>query len=95
MCALGLLAVFCVLSIFFFPAQQGPYPAIHGPVTALRAMVLALRLFCVLALLVLHPWLGRLLSLAMQGRQFRKAESLARPDVPARGAPVLPAVIRC
>jgi hypothetical protein len=36
MAALVLLAALCVLSIFFFPVQQGPYAATHGPVTELR-----------------------------------------------------------
>jgi len=35
--ALALIAVFCVLSIFFFPAISGPYSVVHGPVTALLA----------------------------------------------------------
>jgi len=35
--ALALIAVICVLSIFFFPAMQGPYSVVHGPVTALLA----------------------------------------------------------
>ena len=35
--ALALIAVFCVLSIFFFPAIRGPYSVVHGPVTALLA----------------------------------------------------------
>jgi hypothetical protein len=34
---IGILAVLCVLGIFFFPAMQGPYPAVHGPVTGLLA----------------------------------------------------------
>jgi hypothetical protein len=37
-CALAVLAVMCVLAIFFFPAGQGPYPAVHGPVTALLSI---------------------------------------------------------
>ena len=36
--ALAVLAVFCVLAIFFFPAAQGPYPVVHGPVTALLSI---------------------------------------------------------
>ncbi len=32
---LAVLAVFCVLAVFFFHAIQGPYSAVHGPVTAL------------------------------------------------------------
>lgn len=35
--ALALIAVICVLSIFFFPAMRGPYSVVHGPVTALLA----------------------------------------------------------
>lgn len=37
-CALAVLAVMCVLGIFFFPAVQGPYPVVHGPVTALLSI---------------------------------------------------------
>ncbi len=29
----ALLAVVCVVAVFFFPAVQGPYSAVHGPVT--------------------------------------------------------------
>ena len=36
-CALAVLAVVCVLTVFFFPAVQGPYSAVHGPVTVMRA----------------------------------------------------------
>jgi len=28
----------CVLSIFLFPAMQGPYSAVHGPASALLAV---------------------------------------------------------
>jgi len=40
---LAVLVVFCVLTIFLFPAVQGPYPAVHGPVTALQAVRAAAR----------------------------------------------------
>ncbi|MGA2356325.1 MAG: hypothetical protein ABSG02_17660 [Terriglobales bacterium] len=36
--AFATLAVICVLSIFLFPAMQGPYSAVHGPASALLAM---------------------------------------------------------
>lgn len=36
--ALSILAVFCVLMIFFCPAMQGPYCVVHGPVTALLSV---------------------------------------------------------
>jgi len=43
-CALAVLAAFCVLVVFLFPALQGPYPAVHGPVTALLSLRAAARL---------------------------------------------------
>lgn len=43
-CELAVVAVFCVLTIFLFPAMQGPYSAVNGPVTALQAARAALRL---------------------------------------------------
>jgi hypothetical protein len=43
-CGLALLAVFCVLGIFFFPVMNGPYSAVHGPVTALLSIRAAARL---------------------------------------------------
>ena len=43
-CALAVLAAFCVLVVFFFPALQGPYPAVHGPVTALLSLRAVARL---------------------------------------------------
>jgi hypothetical protein len=36
--ALAIVAVLCVLTIFFFPAMRGPYCAVHGPVTALLSI---------------------------------------------------------
>src|SRR5271165_4248441 len=36
-CELAVLAVLCVLTIFFFPGVQGPYSVVHGPATALLA----------------------------------------------------------
>ena len=41
---LALLAVLCVVVVFFFPAMQGPYSAVNGPVTALRSAQAAARL---------------------------------------------------
>ncbi len=45
-CALAVLAVVCVLGIFFFPVMNGPgpYSAVHGPVTALLSVRAAVRL---------------------------------------------------
>jgi hypothetical protein len=43
-CELAMVAVFCVLMIFLFPAMQGPYSVVNGPVTALQAARAALRL---------------------------------------------------
>jgi len=36
--ALAVIAVLCVLTVFFFHAIQGPYSVVHGPVTALLSV---------------------------------------------------------
>jgi len=36
-CELAVLVVLGVLTIFLFPAMQGPYSVVHGPATALQA----------------------------------------------------------
>jgi len=41
---MAFLALLCTLSIFLFPAVQGPYSAVHGPVTTLQSIRLAARL---------------------------------------------------
>ena len=43
-CGMAVLAVLCVLGIFFFPVVDGPYSAVHGPVTALLSIRAAARL---------------------------------------------------
>ena len=43
-CELVALAVLGVLTIFLFPAIQGPYSVVHGPATALQAFRAAARL---------------------------------------------------
>ena len=48
-CELAVLAVLCVLTIFFFPAMQGPYSVVHGPATALLAARAAARARTVIA----------------------------------------------
>jgi len=37
-CALAIVAVLCVLAVFFFPGSVGPYSAVNGPVTALLSL---------------------------------------------------------
>lgn len=51
MAALVVLATVCVLSIFFFPAHQGPYTVTHGPVTEVRGLLPPVSLFLALVLL--------------------------------------------
>lgn len=36
--AMAVIAVLCVLTVFFCHAVQGPYSVVHGPVTALLSM---------------------------------------------------------
>jgi|SRR5215469_2045636 len=60
-CGLALLAVFCVLGIFFFPVVDGPYSAVHGPVTALLSIRAAARLRMTIVrarITALRGWFG-------------------------------------
>ena len=43
-CELAVVAVLCVLTIFLFPAMQGPYSVVNGPGTALQAIRAAARM---------------------------------------------------
>jgi hypothetical protein len=43
-CELSVMAVLCILTIFLFPAMQGPYSVVHGPASALLAARYAARL---------------------------------------------------
>ena len=54
--ALAVVAVLCVLTIFFFPAMQGPYCVVHGPVTAL----LSIRASAALRMRMVRPGLTAL-----------------------------------
>jgi hypothetical protein len=38
------LIIGCILSIFFFPANFGPFAAVHGPICAARTLEQAARL---------------------------------------------------
>lgn len=61
-CGLALLAVFCVLGIFFFPVMNGPYSAVHGPVTALLSIRAAARLRMTIVrtgVTAIRGWFGR------------------------------------
>ena len=63
MCEIAVVAMVCVLSVFFVPLAHGPYSVVHGPTTALRSLrhkvqvVLSMWL-AALCLLALTPLLG-------------------------------------
>jgi len=52
---LAVLAVLCVMTIFLFPATQGPYSVVHGPASALQGARAAARLRMVIAQSALTP----------------------------------------
>ena len=84
-CGLAVLAVVCVLTVFFFHAMEGPYSVVHGPVTAL----LSVRAATGLRMSILHaglcaflPWFGCALLL-VQWSVSLVAEFHAEDIVPA------------
>ena len=86
---LVLLTSLCVLSIFFFPAVQGPYPAVHGPTTALQSLQNSSRLlfsFLLAVSLVCGSW-GALSPLTMS-RAFVK-RGIAGTGLPTENSSVM------
>ncbi len=49
----ALLALLCVVSMFFFPAPTGSFQSVHGPTTALRALRMALLVIVAMAMAAL------------------------------------------
>lgn len=85
----AVLAVVCVLSVFFFPAMQGPYPVVHGPVTALLAVRAAARLHLAIqaGLNVLQLWLA--CALALMSWALTPLEEFRSPGLSAGNVVVL------
>jgi hypothetical protein len=55
----ALLAVVCVVAVFFFPAAQGPYSAVHGPVTVFHgARAAAVLRMGVVRAVLFFAWTG-------------------------------------
>lgn len=88
--ALAVVAVFCVLTVFFFHSIQGPYSVVHGPVTALLSLRAASGLRMTIMFAGLCVWTVRanvvivLMSLAAVWSPQLSAESL-----PGSGAQIL------
>ena len=72
-----ILAGFCILAVFFFPASNGPFTAIHGPATALRAWQSGIN-----TLAAITQAAAIVLSIRLQSRQrFRAFESSLDPAI--------------
>lgn len=90
-CELAVLAVLCVLTIFLFPAMQGPYPVVHGPVTALQAARAALRVQFAIVQAALNSHGNSPISpLAVFSSM-----SLPTTQLEATGSPELNTILRC
>jgi hypothetical protein len=88
---MAFLALLCTLSIFLFPAVQGPYSAVHGPVTTLQSIRLAARLRMSIlgaALSILSPSLKFALVLL-------RACNLHHPDFSSASLIPLTTILRC
>jgi hypothetical protein len=62
---LAATAILCVLTVFLFPAIEGPYSVVHGPVTALQSARAAARVRMAIvhgALNSLGNWLAPVLE---------------------------------
>jgi hypothetical protein len=84
-CELALVAVLCVLTIFLFPAMQGPYSVVNGPVTALQAIRAAARMRKLIIQAAFRSLWNSLISplAVLSGMSFSPASwhSLALPEL--------------
>ncbi|MGE5056355.1 MAG: hypothetical protein ACM3WP_19510 [Acidobacteriota bacterium] len=94
-CALAVLAAFCVLVAFLFPALQGPYPAVHGPVTALLSLRAAARLRLVTMRNSLRAVSARVARARAIVPALRRAELFVLDDEPASSSAALSSILRC
>lgn len=88
--ALATLAVVCVLTIFLFPAMQGPYSVVHGPASALLAIRAAAKVRTAIVQAARRS-LGALTSLLVALRGMFVAE----PDLYALPLLERSAILRC
>jgi hypothetical protein len=94
-CALAVLAVFCVLIVFFFPALQGPYPAVHGPVTALLSLRAAARLRLGIMGNGLRAICARVARARVIMVALQRAEFLVFHFAPESSSAALGSILRC
>lgn len=83
-----LVAMVCVLSIFFIPLAHGPYSAVHGPMTALRSLRHKLQLVLSICLAALQVFMAGLAAAAMHVQ-------VSRLSLFGSNVPELNAVLRC
>jgi len=94
-CELAMLAVFCVLTIFLFPAMQGPYSAVNGPVTALQAARTAIRLRKSMVQSALQSLRHPLAAPGLAAPAFFSWMSLSETELHSGSLPECNAVLRC
>lgn len=90
-CELAVVAVLCVLTIFFFPAMQGPYPVVHGPVTAFQAARSALRV----QIAIVHAALNSQGDSRISPLAVLSSTSLPTTESEATGSPEHSTILRC
>jgi hypothetical protein len=90
-CELAVIAVVCVLTIFLFPAMQGPYPVVHGPVTALQAARSALRV----QIAIVQAALNSQGNAPISPLSVLFSMSLPTTELGAAGSPEHIAILRC
>jgi hypothetical protein len=88
---LAATAILCVLTVFLFPAIEGPYSVVHGPVTALQSARAAARLRVAIVQAALNSpghWLAPALLLLSR-------MSLPNTAIQSVGSPECNTVLRC
>ncbi|HSZ63077.1 MAG TPA: hypothetical protein VK828_14840 [Terriglobales bacterium] len=88
--AVATLTVVCVLTIFLFPAMQGPYSVVHGPASALLAVRAAAKVQTAIVQAALRSLGALTLPLVALGGIFVAEAADHSFSVPERSA-----ILRC
>jgi hypothetical protein len=89
---LALLAVLCMLTVFCFPAVQGPYSVVHGPVTVFHAARVAASLRMTIARAGLRAALSYLSAAHLLRSWTPVSKAECRPSTLAVGCGT---IVRC
>jgi len=88
---LAILVAFCIATILFFPAMQGPYSAVNGPATAFQAARASARLQAA----IVHAGLNCIENWRIPFLPGVSSTAVGHPESDSASFPVCVTILRC